>query len=686
MSDRPIQIHLLRDKPQHFDAVVSLGDRHKSKLGLFPAGALQESANAGWVLVACDDTELMGYLLYRVSSRHPRRVTLIHLCVEPAYRARGIARLLVESLQHRTRELPCIRLLCRRDYDENKLWPRLGFHLLGEKPGRGVAGTPLNIWAFDHSNPVLTAISKAISEQRIIAALDANVVFDFDSNALTSLESHALMSDWLAEHIHMFITPELSIEISRCEDPSSRERSRSTAARFMVLSAPMQPFHRAMQTLETILGQPKDDNETSDLRQIAWSVAGGAEYFVTRDQLLLDAREAVQDALNIAIVRPSEIITEFDEVINRLAYQPGRFDGSRLSKRGVGARDENRLIELYLDTKAGEKKWQFAELLRIALSTQPGSISEIAGDQGYVLYQILHSASDVEIPILRATSDRLSPTVVRQLLTSLGFQHPGCAIRITEKHIGAVLEDALIETRFSRCNDAWLKLCPRYIGPVGDVKSFLGTVFPSDMLDFVRTTLAIQSGSLECERMLSPAKFTDIHLPCYIIPIRSPWAAQLFDIGLARQELFGISPELGFSLENVYYRAAQGSLAVPARILWYVSKKGSSYSGAGSIRAASYLDEVIVGPPKQLFSRFKRLGVYTWAEIYSLARQSVENNIMALRFSGTELLSQPIAWDALQSALQAHMGRRNQVQSPIQITQELFFDLYSRATAQGTPR
>lgn len=679
-----ITVHLLRDRLQYFDAVVSLGDRHKSKLGLFPEGALRDAANAGCGLIGCEGAQLLGYLLYRVSTRHPRRATLVHLCVEPEHRGRGVARLLVDELKQQTRDLTSIRLSCRRDYDENKLWPRLGFQLLGEKPGRSHTGTPLNIWSFDHSTPLLSAISKKISEQHIVVTLDANIVFDLDSDTVPALESQALLSDWLTEHIHPFVTPELSIEINRGEDAATRERSRTTATKFMVLPGDDQKLLQAKQALVAIFGHPRDDNEASDIRQIAWSVAGGAEYFITRDQRLLDMSEVVRDALDISIVRPSQIITEFDEVINRLAYQPGRFDGSQLFRRAVGARDEERLTETYLDSKGAERRRQLAQSLRYAFSTQPGSVSEIASAdvQSYVLAQVITSTTDVTIPILRATTAGLSPTVVRQLLTSVGLQHPGLNIRVTEPRISAIVEEALVEARFLRLNDKWFKPCPRYVGPAEGIAALMQTGYPPLTLELIRTS--IQSGAptelLALERVLSPAKFTELSLPCYIIPIRSHWAAQLFDHDLARQDLFGIRPELGFRLENVYYRAAQGSLEAPARILWYVSMKGS-YVGTGSIRATSYLDEVVTGPPKRLFAAFKRLGVYNWPEVYKTASQSLDKHIMALRFSGTELLSQPIPWDVLQDALQAHTGKGNQVQGPIQITQDLYFELYSRATA-----
>lgn len=185
---------------------------------------------------------------------------------------------------------------------------------------------------------------------------------------------------------------------------------------------------------------------------------------------------------------------------------------------------------------------------------------------------------------------------------------------------------------------------------------------------------------LVLERHLSPAKFTDLNIPCFIVPIRPYWAEQLFDTELASQTLLGLPPELGFRLENAYYRSAQPRiLAAPGRILWYVSK-GAAYVGTGAIRAASYLDEVIIDSPKVLFSRFRRLGIYTWQNVLKTAKGNLDTPIMVLRFSGTELLPTPIAMTDVQRTLEERSGRGNPIASPIRITSELFFTLYSLGT------
>lgn len=688
-----IEVSLLCDQLQHFEAVIALGDRFKRKLGLFPRDALEESARAGEVLIAHESDLLVGYLLFRVSRKHPRRATIIHLCVEPSRRGEGIARTLVDELKSRTRELDGIRLTCRRDYEENALWPRLGFQLLGEKRGKSKAGTPLNIWWFAHGSPLLSYISRMIAEQSVVVALDANVVFDLVSDGPASIESQALLNDWLREQVDFIVTPELNNEINRSEDPTAREKSRQVVGRFRVLEGDGATFESARSSLSEMLGHPSDENQASDIRQIAWAIAGEAEYFVTRDQGLLDRAREIGESFNINVVRPSEIITQIDEFVNGASYQPHRFEGSLLGVRPVDPSAEQHLVDSYLDF-ASEKKAPFLNVLRSALATCPGQVREIVGahQEPYLLYHLEELNGEIFVPLLRASKARLSATVLRQFLASLTFRRAVSSVSITDNRLSSPVEQALAAAQFIKLQSGWLKPCLRYIGPASEVPGLLASTYPDsthrDALNEIGTTLSDGRPEqlLTIERALAPAKFTDLEIPCFIVSIRPFWASQLFDSKLAEQDLFGLPPELGFRLENVYYKAAGFPLRGPARVLWYVSMGKRGYTGTGAIRAASYLDEVIIGPPKELYSRFRRLGIYQWGNVLNITKGALDEAVMALRFSGTELLDKPIGWDEIQAKLAERTGKGNPLLGPVQITSTLFFELYSKATGtQITP-
>ena len=95
-----------------------------------------------------------------------------------------------------------------------------------------------------------------------------------------------------------------------------------------------------------------------------------------------------------------------------------------------------------------------------------------------------------------------------------------------------------------------------------------------------------------------------------MVPIRPGWASDLFDSGLAVRMLWAADSELALNPESVYYRSARNGPSRPfGRLLWYVSQ-GKKDPETMRVRACSRLADVIVGPAKDLFREFRRLGVY----------------------------------------------------------------------------
>ena len=117
-------------------------------------------------------------------------------------------------------------------------------------------------------------------------------------------------------------------------------------------------------------------------------------------------------------------------------------------------------------------------------------------------------------------------------------------------------------------------------------------------------------------------------------------------------------------------------MQAPGRILWYVSKsrtgKNSSHI-VGAIRACSHIDEIVIGKPKELHKRFRRLGVYSFQDVMETAKNDLDKNIMAVKFSDTELFTNPIKLADINKIL----GRRISVQSSSKIKSEEFKMLYN---------
>ncbi len=97
-----------------------------------------------------------------------------------------------------------------------------------------------------------------------------------------------------------------------------------------------------------------------------------------------------------------------------------------------------------------------------------------------------------------------------------------------------------------------------------------------------------------------------------------------------------------------------------------------------SIRACSRLDEIVVGKPKELFGRFRRLGIYQWADVLRTARNDMDRDIMALRFSDTELFQAPVARSEFRK-----LGIKSNLQSPVSISDDQFSTIYKAGTARA---
>ena len=170
-----------------------MGNANSATLGLLPFAAINQAASEGRVLAFLDGDEVKGYALYGKRVR-TGDISLTHLCVEQSQRGQGIARELVEGIVQRNPHRAGIRLSCRKDYDANSMRPHLGFRRLGEKPGRGIAGLPLETWW----RPIAARSLFEEPEQddaRTVVALDTNVLLDILEQR-DFPASLALTADW----------------------------------------------------------------------------------------------------------------------------------------------------------------------------------------------------------------------------------------------------------------------------------------------------------------------------------------------------------------------------------------------------------------------------------------------------------------------------------------------------------
>ncbi|MEQ9483286.1 GNAT family N-acetyltransferase [Coleofasciculus sp. F4-SAH-05] len=539
-----IEIKVIDDKSHHLQTVIALGDANQPTLSFFPKGAFEEyAANRKIICALASPENCIGYLLYR-TSRSYNRVTIIHLCLDPSYRGKGIAKKLVDHLIQLTQDYSGIGLTCRRDYQLQNLWSKLGFVAKYDEPAK-TPGKFNTYWWLDYGK--------------------------------------------------------------------------------------------------------------------------------------------------------SDLINKLEHLQNITEYQPVRLAGTSLKQVRVQNLKDNSFYKNFNADKQGETKAEFQQNLRrfITENDKFECLVILEGEQeptALVVYE-RHKDYELEIPMLRVRENPLAGTLAHHLLfqaISISAREHRSFTLITDIHLQDVVKTAIQKDMFVTATHGWLKANIAKAETVSTLAVHLDKLAKSLGKDyqfinyFVQTlkhensvnTIAAMS---DLERVLYPLKIIDSNSPTFIIPIHPFWAHQLFDSKLANQTLLGATKQnIALNREAVYYKSKHPAPqelkpGVRGRILWYVSRdKDGGYKGVSAIRACSRLDEVVIGKPKELYRRFRNLGIYELDNVIDIA-QKQDDDIMAIRFGDTELFVKPVLLKNVKTIL----GKQGNIQSPVYISKEKFAKIYT---------
>lgn len=627
-----------------------------------------------------------GCLLYRVAKQ---RAIIVHLCTASSARRNGAARALVEHLKQVTKSLAGIGLRCRQDYDAKYVWAKFGFSALHRKAGRSQDGHELTFWWFDHGHPDLFSLTSSGDEHRQQVVVDANVFFDLQGREKQDSEdSKALLADWVQASIELCVTKELFNEIDRASDPELRTRSKAEVTRYSVARSDDGRFQKVCEELKSTFLASGALRDESDLRQIAYTVAAEIPYFVTRDEALSERCEPLYDRYGLQVLHPAELISSLDVIEREAQYRPARIAGSSLQGHPLKTEDIELVVAAFRDQER-ERLKEFRNNLLHCLS-RPREIEArfvIDRDQRPVFFGVCdRSRSDfLEVITLRATAHTLGPTMVRNFLRATleaATRESRKFVVVSDAATGEAELKAVVEFGFLETGGKWAKPTLRSVGSLAalrDAALASAAVLPdAGLTEATRLAIEAAEGANNPEAIAAiearfwPAKVTGSALPTFIVSIRAEWAQHFFDDELASQFFFGTREELLLGVEGAYYCSAQHRhLTAPARVLWYVSK-GNDAAGSMSIKACSRLEEVVVGKPKELFKRFRRLGVFRWKDVFQVAKNVPTNDILGFRFSMTERFSAPFPLDRLEA-----LGIRQPLLAPRRISDAQFATIYS---------
>lgn len=669
---------------KEFEKAVELGDRNSKTLGFLPNVVFEKYAKQNQLIGAFEKAtnEFLGYLLYRVSYN---RITIVHLCVNKAKRNNNTANKLVDYLKNNTKQYDGIKLSCRKDYGIDKVWEKFNFVPINEKAGRSKKGLLLTIWWFPHyQDNLLTQISEYELNNKIVAVIDMNIFLDLKDDR--EQESLALKSDWLLSEAIFYYTREIYTEINKAKTPELRKSSRKLLSYFKEL-----PFKDEVELSkiheELIEKFPlKHKNDISDLKHLAYSITGGAEFFITRDTTILGNKEFFKK-YNLIIYRPSEFITHLDENIQVSKYKPQTLIGTNISSSRVISENINTYIKNFL--KPTERKSHFQKIIRDSLSfPNEFELVTISKNDNLLAFIIFDrtSKNKLRIPVFRFLNNDLKTTLSKHLLFKIiltSISEKRTIIEITEKYLDNVIVTNIQEAKFIEIDKSWYKINLNGTFDLNDINE--------KIKDEPLTKKVIQKidqiiGDIDddgekyfkkyhYERYLSPIKIKDLEIPSYIVPIKPKWAEELFnDKSKEKLPLFEPKYEILLNQENVYYRSSTPRiLNVPARILWYVSENKFK-NEKGSIIATSYVDEVFIDQPKKLFKQFEKLGIYKWKHIARTAGE--KKKLMAFVFSGTELFKNPISLKNICIHFDSLENKKFMLIAPRKIKNETYLAFY----------
>lgn len=673
--------HLVR--PQEGDAVFGdvllLAKTARKTVGFLTDSAFAQRAQRGTLLAAVANKELAGYILYDL----PRdEIRIVQLVIAEECRGSGFARTLVDAVASDHAERRGILLTCRNDFPADRMWPRLDFVPVNERVGRSIEGKTLTRWFRSFGQPDLFTFLHE-DDSRPIAAMDACVFFDLFSKRPKAV-AEQLRADWLAEHVRLGVTDQLLIEIRDGKDQAERARQRAAADSLRL--TPRTPtawksVHKSL--LAAHPDAPAKDQ--SDLTYLAQAIAAQATWLITSDrpfQRRYGASAAELGALHLT--SPAEFVREVDEQASGERYRPSDLADTSVTRREADSSLISELDAVFVNHPAGERIRDLRRTIE-GLAGRPNAIGleviEVDGEpRGLICWQLVKKT--LEVRLARVTTGRAQATIARHLLGLVRDRAVDCnaeTIRILDAQSSLSVQQSYRDEGFATAPSGVVvahALSGR--GTFDELRAratALGSPLAgSDLLAGGSQDLVVRAAA--AERWFAPFRVLGAEIPSFVVPIQHGWASQLLDIGLAQDQLIPREWGLGLRRELVYYKSPRnaGGLAAPARLLWYVS---GSAPGAGTIRAVSHLTEVAVDDHERLFHRFRALGVYRREDVTACADRA--GKAMALRFSHTERLTQPVTLDAYRALISGDPKSKNVVlRSARPISEHMFVSIIDK--------
>lgn len=126
-------------------AIKIIADSNKTALGFVTKPALLVGISRGWLLVAENESRIIGFVHYR--HRRDGQTTVYEICVDQQFRGQGVGHLLIRSLIQEAQLCICLKAVV--GLPANGFYEHLGFELIRTEQGKKRA---LNVWRYERKN------------------------------------------------------------------------------------------------------------------------------------------------------------------------------------------------------------------------------------------------------------------------------------------------------------------------------------------------------------------------------------------------------------------------------------------------------------------------------------------------------------------------------------------------------
>jgi len=584
---------------------------------------------------------------------------------------------------------------CRSDFRAAKLWPELGFQLRGIRPAKTV-GKTLDVWWYDFSRPNLFTAQ----DPPLRAVLDSSVFIDIaDVEAEHHRQSRLIVDFGDPEAYILLITPELWDDIRRSKEKAKRDAAFDYARQFEQTHARSQDVDSTLGQIVQLLGEPQTRRDKSDYRQLAHAISGHAALFITRDEGLLKRRQSMQSKFGITILRPVELVRQYDKDLRPSAYAVTRLDGSNIDIQLMQPGELNSIVDHFLNRAMGEPKVALRQLLSAAIADPKRYVVEVLSDSGSKPIGLtvvdISNPPIREIIVLRAIAGPMAVLMATHLIWRQvidASKETFSLVRFVDGFSPSSTREALAAIGFIEDKYVWNKATVGTLGEQDEILSLLarkvalGTC-PIGILSMATDLLGAppilrQSAMHKLEKLIWPAKVSSSGIPSFVVPIQPRWAQELFDSRASAKMIFGADFTRLLSFENVYYRSAHQKVPYPlSRVLWYVSS-GKQSDRSKVICGSSLINEVAVGTPRRLFRSFERFGVYRLDDLYEIQPRTA-GSLMAFTFSHTSLFPRAVPYREAREYLLRSTGKDHHFQSPVLLNEQAWLGLYSLGYPEG---